>query len=158
MSKVKAALRVKDFHKMYRIRCLDKGLTPKSLTEYRKIILAMGDIMTDLLLEEGIVSIPWKIGDVFLKQTVNVKEMIQSEKGGKRKKVKYFSDHTDGINYKSFWLSPERQHKKRKGWSFALYHPTRRRLKDRVFAGKRYTKWEALNERSQFRGTKKAIV
>lgn len=158
MAKVTFSLKLSDLYKSYRIRCLDKGKTPKPFKQYKEIIQTMGDMMSDILLEDGIVGIPWHVGDVFLKQHRNGSEEFYKTINGKSVKVREFNDHSDGIKYRSFWLSPERQHKKRKGWCFSLYDPTRKRLKRLIFAGKRYADWQLLNPRSQMRGDKKRLA
>lgn len=144
MSKVKQVLAVDDFHKSYRIRCLEKKITPKSREEYRRIITAMGEAIGDILVEDGIVGLPWRMGDVLLRQTT---EPQISKKGGKRTLL--FNDHSDGIGYRSFWLSPERQKKKRKSWGFSLSRVVRPRIRNAIYAGRRYANWQLLNPRAQ---------
>lgn len=157
MGKVQLSLKTEDFYRMYRIRCMDKGIKPKTQKQYRAIILAMGDAMTDLLLEQGIVAIPRNIGDVLLKQHRNGSQMIPniSPEGKYLGKQRTFNDHSDGIMYRSFWLSLERRQKKRKGWCFSLNNDTRKKLSKLIFGGKRFPDWQQLNKRTQFRGDKR---
>ena len=155
MSKVPRSLNLEDFYRMYRIQMMEKGLTPKAPDEHKKIIKTMGEVMAEILLEEGIVAIPWRIGDIFLKQHRNGSEMLWQNINGKGVKTKFFNDHSDGIKYRAFWLSPERQQKKRKGWCFSLAQPVRDKLTALIRGGKRYADWQLLNPRSQFRGDKK---
>lgn len=88
----------------------------------------MGEVMSTILLERGIVAIPWRLGDVLIrkkkKQFTYNKQL--SKKLGRR--IYEFNEHSDGYTHNFFWLSPERLHKKRKMFCFAAYRLNQRRL------------------------------
>lgn len=149
MSRVKRSFLLKDFYSSYKIRCKEYGIEPKPYSTYREIILTMGDVMSDLLLESGIVAMPWMIGDVFLKEFDYVKPVVDHNTSKQLGKRVYFTNaHTGFKYYSAFWLSPERKSKKRKNWCFSLYRGTARRLVVLLKKGKKYPNYKLLNNRA----------
>lgn len=140
MSKVSRSLHLTDFYKMYRTRCIDKGIVPKSEAEHKKIIKAMGESMSDILLENGIVAIPWRLGDVYYNEKKKTNRIVVS--GGVS--VHPFNDHTDGIQYKVSWLSSSRKNKKRTSWAFSLYRGSKRKGAQLMKGGKKYPNFQML--------------
>jgi hypothetical protein len=132
MSKVKRSLKLADFHRSYKIRCREKKMTATEYKKYRKIILMMGDVMSEILLNKGIIGMPWHIGDIFLKKTLpkggwpSVIDMNKSKE--QKQQIFNFNEHTDGFIYLPFWMSPERKGKKRKQWCFSAYRGTKRAM------------------------------
>lgn len=109
----------------------------------------MGDVMSELLLERGIVALPWKVGDVFMKEQLHNRPAIdyhESKKAGKR--VYHSNAHSDFKIYSAYWLSPERQHKKRNSWCFSLYRGTGRMVTKLLKGGKKYPNYKLLNSRT----------
>lgn len=149
MSKVKRSLLLKDFYRSYAIRTREKGIKPKSRHEHRAILRAMGDVMSEMLLEHGIIAMPWKIGDVFFKETdIDVPSIDYKASKEVGKKVYHVNGHNDQIIYSAFWLSPERQHKKKKMWCFSLYRGTKRKMAQLTKSGKKYPNFKLLNKRA----------
>jgi hypothetical protein len=90
--------------------------------EYNAFLKIMGDVLSDEILENGIVQLPWGLGDIYLK--IN--------NGGRtydyKNKHIHFNDHTDGDVRKFFWLSPERKSKKFKIWLYSVERTLKRNL------------------------------
>lgn len=105
-----------------------KGLKPKSWNQYRKIMLAMGESMSDILIERGIVTLPWKCGEVYMKRKKDVVAVDKLESSRQKKKVLHFNDHSDGIFYEPFWRSPQRKSKKQRTWCFSQFRGARRKM------------------------------
>jgi len=106
-------------------------MASKEYKNYRKIILTMGDVMSEILLDRGIIGMPWHIGDIFLKKTLPkggwpVTDMNQSKE--QQTQIFQYNEHTDGFIYLPFWMSPERKGKKRKQWCFSAYRGTKRTM------------------------------
>lgn len=150
MSKVKRSLVLADLYRSYKIRCKEKGITPKSYPAYRARIVKMGEVMSEILLERGIVGLPWMNGDIFLKEFKPKNGVVDMKKSKELKtRVLHFNDHSDGILYLPFWLSPERRDKKRRQWCFSIFRGTRREL-NRLLRSKtvRYPDFRMLTNRS----------
>lgn len=130
MSKVKRSLKIDDFYRSYKIRCKEKKMPSVTMKEYRQIVETMGKVMSDILLNKGIIGMPWHIGDIFLKKRLNripvtdVRATVDA-----RMKIYNYNEHSDGYVYIPFWMSPERRGKKRKQWCFSAFRATKRRLK-----------------------------
>lgn len=150
MSKVKRSLVLADLYRSYKIRCKEKGITPKSYAAYRSRIVKMGEVMSEILLERGIVGLPWMNGDIFMKEFKPINGVVDKRKSAELKtRVLHFNDHSDGILYIPFWLSPERRDKKRRQWCFSIFRGTKREL-GRLLKNKnvRYPDFKQLNNRA----------
>ena len=129
MSRVRRSLLLHDLYRSYKARMAAKGLEPKPYNKYKEIIETMGKVMGDILCERGIVAMPWRMGDLFVKRRSDNKPVYDKKKSADlNMRVFIFNEHTDGIAFTAFWLSPERLQKKRKMWCFSLYRVPQRKI------------------------------
>lgn len=112
MSKVARSLHSEDMYKAYCLRLKKTKSKPMDKELYMKMLETMGEVFSDELLDNGIVQLPWGLGDVYLR----------NKKGhgyNHKEKTITFNDHSEGIRKTFFWLSPERKSKKAKMWCFS---------------------------------------
>jgi hypothetical protein len=105
----------------------EKGLKPVSFTCYKKLITAMGDTMSDILLKDGIIALPWHNGDIYFKKKKSPPVVDHKASKELGKEVLNFNDHTDGYVYEPTWLSPYTRKKKTKTWVFSIFRNTKRK-------------------------------
>jgi hypothetical protein len=108
-----------DFYKSYQLYCKAKGLRSLDKKAYREVMTQMGAVMSDILLQDGIISLPRLIGEVYFKKS-------ETEQVLKKGSLVLFNEHTEGFTYRLFWQSPERNGKKSKLWCFSGFRDTKR--------------------------------
>ena len=142
MSRVKRSLLQGDFYKSYRKYCKRKGLQPLPATTYRRTLRQMGDIMSEILIQEGIIGLPRMIGEVYFKRS-------KTEEVAKNGKQLLFNEHTEGYIYRLHWDSPERVMKTSKLWCFSGFRGMKRDSAQLLIHKKvRYPDFQLLNPRS----------
>jgi hypothetical protein len=127
MSKVSRSWNITEFHRAYALHCKESGTRPISLKDYKKIIQAMGSSMSDILLEHGIIGLPWYMGDIYFRKHVRSVTIDRHNSIAYKKRIFEFNEHTDGYVYKLSWLSPERIKKQRNLWVYTGHRDMRRK-------------------------------
>lgn len=148
MSKVKRCLANKELYASYVIKMKQKGTPALSKVEFNLVVNSIGHVMSNQILEAGIVGLPKKNGDILvrsykLKQHRNPTRLYNTSTNV-RVPVIHFNDHNDGLIKKFFWQSPDRIKSQAKIWLFAACRNLKRTFSQLLQKGKLYPDYVKL--------------
>lgn len=145
MSRVHRSLTSKDLYRSYVMQSHAKGEKPLPWPEYRIIVEAMGKVMSGHLLNNGIIGLTKKHGDIIVKD----KRKLGSVFGvhtvdGQKQSVTFFNDHSDNVAKMFYWVSANRTRKKASVWLFSAHRTVKRELARRLKGGQIYPDYTKL--------------